>query len=188
MLSLDDPRWRTLHGGYRQPYDPTPALRGLAAEWVNEPAWEQLWNELHHQGDVGEASYAALTVIAELARRVPSRGWSVYALAATIETQRHARRNPPLPDWLADDYARAWATLAELALADLRTTVEPFVIHSALAVVALAKGATKLGSLIAFLDDSEIDEYLDERLAWSEEYRPTLDPPSRDDVRSAPPG
>src|SRR5688500_1463687 len=100
MLSLDDPRWRTLHGGYRLLYDPTPALRRLAAEWENAPAWEELWNELHHQGDVGEASYAALTVIAELARAVASRGWNVYALAATIETERHAQRNPSLPTWL----------------------------------------------------------------------------------------
>ncbi|HEX5830362.1 MAG TPA: hypothetical protein VFY16_05225, partial [Gemmatimonadaceae bacterium] len=162
MLSLDDPRWRTLHGGYRQPYDPTPVLRGLATEWADEQAWEELWAELHHQGDVGEASYAALTVIADLARRVPARGWSVYALATTIETERHARRNPPLPGWLADDYARAWATLLELALADLRAAVDPLVVRSALAVVALARGATKLGALIGWLDESEIDEYLDE--------------------------
>jgi hypothetical protein len=60
----------------------------------------------------------------------------------------------------------------------------PPAIHSALAVVALAKGATKLGALIAFLDESEIDAYLDERLAWSEQYRPTLDPPRRDDLQS----
>lgn len=170
-LSLDDRRWRTLRGGYRVPYDPTPALRRLAAEWVNVPAWEELWNELHHQGDVDEASYAALTVIVDLAQRVPARGWNVYALAATIETERHARDNPGLPDWLVDDYRRTWTLLAELALADLRTNEDPLVVRSALAVVALARGATKLGALIAFLDESEIDEYLEEHLDWSERYQ-----------------
>ena len=176
-MNLDDPRWRTLRGGYGRPYDPTPALRSLAAGWVNGWAWEELSAELHHQGDVGEASYAALTIIADFARQVASRGWTAYALAATIETGRHARRNPPLPEWLADDYARAWATLAELALADLRTTANPLVVRSALAVVALARGATKLGALIGSLDESEIDEYLDEHLGWSEHYRAELSPP-----------
>jgi hypothetical protein len=176
-LSLDDPRWRTLRGGYRLPYDPTPALRSLAAEWVNEPAWEELWNELHHQGDVDEASYAALTVIVDLAKLVPSRGWSVYALAATIETERQARDNPPVPVWLAGEYRRTWTALSELALADLRTNDDPLVIHSALAVVALAKGATKLGALIAFLDESAIEDYLDEHMDWSERYRAELQAP-----------
>ena len=82
MLSLDDPRWRTLRGGYRVPYDPTPALRRLAAEWVNEPAWEELWNELHHQGDLDEASYAALTVIVNLAQRRARRNHRVGAPCA----------------------------------------------------------------------------------------------------------
>ena len=177
MLSLDDARWRVLHGGYRQPYDPTAALRRLANDWANESAWEELWGELHHQGDVGEVSYAALTMIAELARPVPSRGWNAYALATTIETERHARRNPPVPEWLAEDYGRAWATLAELAMQDLRATTDPLVVRSALAVVALARGATKLGAMIGSLDESEIDEYLDERLAWSEMYHPELLPP-----------
>jgi hypothetical protein len=43
--------------------------------------------------------------------------------------------------------------------------------------VALAKGAIKLGALIAFLDESEIDEFLDQRMEWSERYRAALQPP-----------
>jgi hypothetical protein len=177
MLSLDDARWRRLHGGYRIPYDPTTALRSLTRDWTNEPAWDELWTELHHQGDVGEASYAALTVIAEFARRVPSRGWNAYALAATIETERHRRRNPPVPDWLSEDYGRAWATLGELALLDLQGASDPLLVRSALAIIALAKGATKLGAMIGNLDESEIDGYLDEHLAWSELYHSDLQPP-----------
>ena len=40
-----------------------------------------------------------------------------------------------------------------------------------------AKGATKLGALIAFLDESEIDEFLDEHVEWSSRYRAELQPP-----------
>ncbi len=167
MLPLDDPRWSSLHGGYRLPYDARPALRRLALDWTDRAAWEELWSELDHRGDVGEASYAALPVLVELARDARTREWNVYALAATIETERHARRNPPLPAWIATDYGQAWTKLAELALQDLQEARDRNLIRSALAVVALARGDLKLGALLASLDDSEIDEYLDDRIGWS---------------------
>lgn len=178
MLSLEDPRWSSLHAGYRILYDPRPALRRLSADWNDRQAWDELWNELHHQGDVGEASYAALSILAELAAKVTTRGWSVYALAATIEIERHAARNPPVPIWLVADYAQAWTTLIDLALADLRASRDRLVVQSALAAVALANGETKLGALLGFLDDAEIDEYLEEHLDWSSRYRPVLRAPN----------
>jgi hypothetical protein len=125
--------------------------------------WRELWNELHHQGDVGEASYAALPVLVELAHQASARDWNIYALAATIETERHASRNPPIPTWLAADYAAAWNTLAILALRDLQDAGDRDLIRSALAVVAIARGDTKLGSLLASLDDDLMDEYLHHR-------------------------
>jgi len=57
MLSLTDPRWRTLKGGYRTLYDASGALSRLAQGY---DVWEELWDKLQHQGDVGEASYAAV--------------------------------------------------------------------------------------------------------------------------------
>jgi hypothetical protein len=133
---------------------------------------------LHHQGDVDEASYAALTVLVELALRAPVRGWNIYALAATIESERHAQRNPTVPAWLAQEYRDAWDLLAALALRDLAEATDSYLIRSTLAVVALARGAPKLGVLIAGLDDSELDSYLEEHLGWSQQYRPDLEPPS----------
>ena len=170
MLSLDDPRWRTLRGGYRASYDPTPALRRLATNWQDEDAWNELWGELHHQGDLGDASYAAVPVLVELAGRVRDRGWNFYALVSTIETERHRRSNPSVPAWLAASYARAWRELLHLAIADLESTAEPLMLQSALGVVALAKGELRLGALISQLDASERDKALDDLFAWSELY------------------
>src|SRR5690242_20920662 len=56
-MEYDDPRWVGLQGGYRIPYDPRNALHSLEANTNVEKVWEELWTELHHQGDVGEASY-----------------------------------------------------------------------------------------------------------------------------------
>ena len=37
-------------------------------------------------------------------------------------------------------------------------------------MVALAKGQIKLGALVSYLDESELDELLEDRLAWGELY------------------
>jgi hypothetical protein len=57
-MSLDDLRWQELHGGYRVPFDASELLRRLEQ---GQDIWDELWQELHHQGDVGEASYAAVS-------------------------------------------------------------------------------------------------------------------------------
>jgi hypothetical protein len=54
MLPLGDPRWNELPGGYGTPFDPSDLLRRLEG---GKKAWDELWQELHHQGDVGVASY-----------------------------------------------------------------------------------------------------------------------------------
>ena len=56
-MEPDDDRWHKLRGGYKVEYDPRPALKRLISKTEIEAAWHELWEELHHQGDVGEASY-----------------------------------------------------------------------------------------------------------------------------------
>jgi hypothetical protein len=105
MLSLTDPRWRSLKGGYRRVYDASGALRRLEE---GHDVWDELWEELHHQGDVGEASYAAVPQLVRISRDGGHRDWNLYALVARIEIERHRKSNPPIPDWLLADYSSAW--------------------------------------------------------------------------------
>ena len=170
MPGLDDSRWANLNGGYRIPYDPRPALRRLEVNWHDDAAWSELWSELHHQADVGEASYAAVPALVAIGRGVPERGWNFYSLLATIEAERHARDNPVIPNWLVDEYRSAWAELLSLAIDELRKTSDPYVVQTGLAVIALAKGLTKLGFLISGLDESELDEFLQKDIGWGEQY------------------
>src|SRR5688572_20823803 len=99
-MDYDDPRWPDLHGGYRLPYDPRNALRSIEANINVKEAWDELCIELYHQGDVGEASYATVPLLARVhaIRGVPD--WNTYGLAVRIEEARASRHNPPLPAWL----------------------------------------------------------------------------------------
>lgn len=56
MISLYDARWLDLTGGYRMSFDPRPLIKRLETDTDTTGVWQELWNELHHQGDVGEAS------------------------------------------------------------------------------------------------------------------------------------
>jgi hypothetical protein len=66
MLALDDDHWQRMLGGYRVPIDPRPAFAKLRTDVADADAWKWLWNELHHQGDVGEASYAAVPILVSI--------------------------------------------------------------------------------------------------------------------------
>jgi hypothetical protein len=80
MLSLDDNRWNGLTGGYKYPFDPRPLLTKLETESDTAIVWDELWEELHHQGDVGDASYAAAPHIVRIYRQLGVVGWNTYGL------------------------------------------------------------------------------------------------------------
>lgn len=172
MLSLTDPVWRDLQGGYRIPYDVSKALIQMEA---GKSVWDELWNELHHQGDVGVASYAAIPQLVRISESRGKSDWNLYALAATIEIERHRKINPPLPDWLSSSYRVAWENLVQLALSDLGGKPDELTLRSALSVVALGRGDLKLGSLLNFSESAEIAAFVEENLAWSSLY---IDDPS----------
>lgn len=168
MLELNDPRWKALRGGYKVSYDASAALSRMER---GENVWDELWKELHHQGDLGEASYAAVPHLVRIAGANGERDWNFYGLVSTIEVERHRLANPQLPDWLVADYGDAWSQVLDLALADLRRPKDPLTVRAMLGAIALAKQHLKLGAWIALADESEIDEALEEQSAWSERYR-----------------
>ncbi|MCI0608201.1 MAG: hypothetical protein L0Z71_03965 [Anaerolineae bacterium] len=170
MLSFEDQRWTTLKGGYHVPYDPRPALMRLEAEESVVVTWKELWNELHHQGDVDDASYAVVPHLVRIYVAKSNIDWNFYAIVSTIEIERHRRKNPSLPDWLAEDYFQAWNELVRLALRDFPKVQTDVEVKTILGALAIAKKQLKLAALISNFDDAEIDEFLEDQLAWSQIY------------------
>ena len=161
--------WATMSGGYGLPYDPRPAIANLRSEDTREGAWLELWQELHHQGDVGVASYASIPLLVDACADHP-RDWNFFALVATIETERHRASNPRLPLWLSSSYREALDAARDFALNDLSTAVDAETVRTALALVALVSGATRLGAMLNYLDDGLVEAFTDEHLAWAELY------------------
>lgn len=170
MIRDDDPRWASMEGGYRLPYDPRPALARLRVDGSDRSAWDDLWENLHHQGDLGEASYVSVVALVEMCETTMLPDVHLFGLTSTIEVARHRRKNPEVPEWLASDYRSAWQALLPHALRALKASTDPEALQSAIVVVCLAKGLTALGAMLWYHDQDTLAEYLDERLAWTELY------------------
>lgn len=116
-----------------------------------------------HQGDVGEASFAAVPELVAFyeARAVPD--WNTYALVGTIELERGRGLNPDVPTWLAGRYHGSLIRLAEFAQVDIKDTDDPLIVRSALAIIAVVKGLREHGRILLELDESEIEELIADR-------------------------
>ena len=162
MLKLDDPRWETLKGGYGVPYDPRPCLSKLELDAGDDSVWNELWENLYHQGDVGEASYAVIPHLARIVRQRGHGDWNFYALAGFIELERESEGNPELPSWLAEGYESSWEQLFDLARQELSSARDTVTLRCLLAIIAIAKGDHRRGRMLLEYDDGELDEILGE--------------------------
>jgi len=158
MLSFEDTRWTQMNGGYRVPYDPRPALKKLAARSETAAVWHELWQELYHQGDVGEASYASVPELVRIYREGTQLDWNAYAIVAAIELARDTARNPPLPAWLEPDYDAAITELARIGLVELPRAENRETVRSILAVLALWKGARTYAHVLLDFSEDEVLE------------------------------
>jgi hypothetical protein len=164
MIDLNDEQWQGLHSGYRKPYDASKPLKKIEEHGASRAAWDELWENLHHQGQVGEASFAAIPMLAQLIKREPTRDWNVYALAGIIELSRNINDNPDVPAWLIEDYTAGLNTILEMGLNDLSVSVDVYTVRAILGFIASMKGIRDTARLLLELDESEIQEILSEYL------------------------
>lgn len=153
MLALNDPRWRDYVGGYGLPYDASVALRKLFTAGASEAIWQELWNELHHQGDLGAASYAAVPHLVEFVRTQAKLNWNALALIAVIELERP--KNPPVPAELSHSYFQSIAHLPGVLAAHPDKQWDDLIMQGAAVCIALARGHLNLslGQGLKWLDE-----------------------------------
>jgi len=156
MLSFDDEHWNGLKGGYRVPFDPRPLLRKIESGEDLKNTWHELWGELHHQGDVGEASYAAVPHLVRIHRQIGALDWNPYALVACIELARTKADNPALPGWLEAEYFDSIQEIAKIGIAQFPLAKTPTDVRGILMILALSKGARTYARLILEFSEEEL--------------------------------
>ena len=158
MISFEDARWSNMTGGYRAPLDPRPLLKRLETDSDTTEVWHELWDELHHQGDVGDASFASVPFIVESYRRRGVIDWNTYAIVAVIELARKEGKNPDVPQWIADDYRQAIRTLAETGTTEVLQAEAAEDVRAILSVIAIEKGLRLYGKFLVNYSEDELND------------------------------
>lgn len=165
MITLDDPIWQTLEAGYKIPYDASIPLKQLeqATDTKEQEAiYTELWNELHHQGDVGLASYLAVPQLARIGASKHLYNWNLLGLCSVIEQQRHAENNPTLPEAFEDDYTEGLQILKDFIILNLNRPTDDTTFRVALSTLAACSGQIKLSKAIGELEEDVMDEFLEQ--------------------------
>ena len=145
-------------GGYKTPFDPRPLLKRLETDSDTTNVWHELWDELHHQGDVGEASFATVPFLVKRYRERGVLDWNTYAIVAIIELARNEGNNPDVPQWIADEYFQAIRILAEIGTTEVLRAETAEDVCAILSVIAIEKGLRGHGKfLLNYSEDELID-------------------------------
>ncbi|HMS40310.1 MAG TPA: hypothetical protein PKE69_08795 [Pyrinomonadaceae bacterium] len=78
-----------------------------AEETPNADIWWEIWDTVHHQGDVWVSSYIAVPKILEIYEEKKWLDYNLPAVISVIENCRQKENNPQLPDWLKEEYFQA---------------------------------------------------------------------------------
>ena len=157
-ISLEDERWSNMTGGYKIALDPRPLLKRLETDSDTTDVWSELWNELHHQGDVGEASYAAVPFLLRSYRKRGVLDWNTYAIVAIIELSRKEGKNPDVPQWIEDDYFQSMRELAAIGVAEILQAETGEDVQAILSIIAITKGLRMHGELLVKYAEDELRE------------------------------
>ena len=138
-------------GGYRVKYDPRPLFDRFAKGAEHNACWKEVWDNLHHQGDVDTASYAAFPYLVGFAR-TQRRDWNIYVFGSTLLLEAGRQHNPAIPSFLEPDFSQAGRELFEMALSDLRIGAAPVTLRAILEYVAVHERAPELARAIWHID------------------------------------
>jgi len=163
-MTLKDTVWSGLEGGYRTIYDASIPLERL--EKTSDPnesdeIWAELWNELHHQGDVGLASYLALPQIIRIGKLKNIFDLNLLGLCLVIEQQRVLGNNPSLPIEFELYYKQGLEDMYLYTMDSIKKDLDKSTFTYAIAALATCKGLTKLGKAIMEMEDTDfLEEFL----------------------------
>ncbi len=163
-MDLDHPIWSTLKNGYHLPYNASWALRRLkesAKPDVIQTVFDDLWENLHHQGDVDTASYLAVTQLVSLCMEKNSFDWNYIGLCVVIENCRLEKQNPELPDEFQDLYFDSLSRFEKYLLLNFKNISDRKSVRLALSLFATLNGQPELGKAIELLDEDQLTEFLD---------------------------
>ncbi|MEK6478531.1 hypothetical protein WJR50_13390 [Catalinimonas sp. 4WD22] len=162
MRNLDDSIWRNLTGGYQIFYDPSIALKKLERvdnEKDEDLIWEELWQELYHQGDIGTASLLTIPQLIRIYKIKNRANYQVFAFITAVELSR-VNGAVSIPPEFKDEYQTALDQLPQLIDLVKNQMWDSVLAASVLSATAIWKRKYKMAELISELEDEDLTVYL----------------------------
>ena len=159
-LPFDDNRWLTLTSGRGSSLDPRPLLTQIKTSSTQQDVWDQIWDELYHQGDIGTASLVSVPYLVQTHMEGQSPDWNVYSFVSLVELRRGQAENPDTPEWAEADYHSALRSLSICGLRELPIATDSSTKRSILGLLAITHDARVYGRVLAELSEDEVEELL----------------------------
>ena len=166
MIELTEPAWSKLTHAYGNASDIPRLLRQLAqnpgpkCENDSEP-WFTLWSSLCHQGDVYQASFAAIPHIVAIAQSsLCLLNFGFFQLPAAVEIARKNGRGPEVSRELSGAYFEAISQLGNEAAKRIGESWDQSMLLSALSSIAISKGDHRVAEAILNFDDYIISKVI----------------------------
>ena len=164
-MDLDNRSWTTLQGGYKIPYNaskPLKQLRDASRQEEFASIFTELWDNLHHQGHVGMASYLAVPQLVSICITKKSLNWNFIGLCVLIENCRLKEGNPELPKEYQDYYFESLTQFERYLLLNFKSITDQTALRLTLALFATVNGQPSLGRAIEILDEDLLTEFLEQ--------------------------
>lgn len=162
MLSLESPLWANLTHAYGNASDVPSlleALEALPTSDGNAEPWFSIWSSLAHQGDVYDASFAAVPHVVGLLESSPALAPIDFFLFPTWVEICRQRNNIEVPVELKDDYNAAIAKLSEIVCKAHSRMWRSSELSCVLAAFAISKGDLRLGAAIFELTPDVLQDF-----------------------------
>ena len=171
MFKLEDPIWDTLIGGYNTLYNPTEAIKKLedcSCEKEEGELYLELWNELHHQGDLGVASYATVPQLIRVSLNNTPKTYNIFALITIIEIERTQNNNPLIPENIEQSYMESLRQIPKLIQDYSSKEWNEIDLTSCSAALAASKGHRTLAKAYLELGIDQAKDFLKNETGWEE--------------------
>lgn len=171
MTDLDQPIWNELKGAYGSPYNAAPVLRALETASSDEegPLWATLWEELYHQGDIGEAAYFAVPHLVRIAGSKPVLTPETFTFVAVVELERPRQPDPEPPARAAEAYRAALESLPNMIATHPHRAWSAELAQAICAALAATRGQGELARAVLELDPETTRAFLKEQIGYDPE-------------------
>ena len=125
------------------------------SELNDSDLWWEIWDTLHHQGDVYISSYVAIPKIFEIYKEKNWLDYNLPGLFAVIENCRQQEKNPELPDWLKKGYFQTLNKTVQYCAENISKEWDRELLNSFLLLLCAVKQNQGLFELLDIASDDE---------------------------------